>query len=118
MKRFAVVAVLALGALVATGVATPASVQEKAQDAASPARWSGTVVRLNDKTSTVTVRKGHIEKIIHFDASTKWTKGTGAADRSQFKEGSRVICLGKYDEKKEFVADRIDLREPHMVPMH
>ena len=32
-----------------------------------------------------------------------------------FKEGDRVICLGKYDNK-EFVASRIDLREPHMVP--
>lgn len=116
MKRFAVVAVFTLAGWVATGVAATAAAQEKAQDA-SQARWSGTIIRLNDKTSTITVRKGHIEKIIHYDDSTKWTKGTGSADRSKFKEGARVICLGKYDEKKEFVADRVDLRESHMVPM-
>jgi hypothetical protein len=32
------------------------------------------------------------------------------ADQSEFKEGADVICLGQYDEKKEFHATRIDLR--------
>lgn len=116
MRRFIIGCVFALAGLVAAAAA-PVAYQEKALDATSQARWSGTIVRLNDTTSTVTVRKGHIEKDIHFEASTKWTKGTVNVDRSQFKEGSRVICLGKYDDKKKFVAERIDLREPHMVPM-
>jgi hypothetical protein len=28
----------------------------------------------------------------------------------EFKDGSDVICLGKYDEKGDFHATRIDLR--------
>ncbi len=121
MKRVCVSVLLAL--VVALALAMPATAQdnkdqEKAEKAktAPEARWSGVIVRLNKDTSTVTVRKQRVEKIIHFDASTKWTKGTKDVDASQFTEGSRVICLGKYDEKKEFVATRIDLRGPHMMP--
>lgn len=116
MKRVRVIALLALVATIE--LAVPLAAQEKAEKAkaAKEARWSGVIVRLNKDTSTLTVRKQHIEKIIHFDSSTKWTKGTQKADASQFTEGARVICLGKYEEKNEFVASRIDLREPHMVP--
>ncbi len=112
---FVLVAAIGLAALVA---AQENKNQEKAGTAktATQARWSGVIVRLNKETSTVTVRKQHIERIIHFDSSTKWTKGTKDIDASQFTEGARVICLGKYDEKKEFVAARIDLRQHHMVP--
>ena len=54
--------------------------------------------------------------MVHYDASAKWTKekGTKPADASEFKEGSRVICLGMYDEKKEFMARKIDLRAPRL----
>jgi hypothetical protein len=119
MKRVGSVVLLALA--VAMGTVTFTKAQEgknqpKAKTSAE-ARWSGVIVRLNKDTSTVTVRKGHIEKVIHYDSSTKWTKGTGDVDQAQFSEGSRVICMGKYSEKKEFIASRIDLREPHMVPM-
>ncbi len=121
MKKVWVVALFVLVA--AIGLATLLAAQEnKDQDKAgkgktsTEARWSGVIVRLNKDTSTVTVRKQHIEKIIHFVSSTKWTKGTQGVDASQFTEGARVICLGRYDEKKEFVATRIDLREPHIVP--
>ncbi len=119
MKKACLAALLVQFAVL--GLAVPRTTaqenKEKGQkaSAAAEARWSGVIVRLNKDTSTATVRKQHIEKIIHFDSSTKWTKGTHNIDMSQFKEGDRVICLGKYDDK-EFVASRIDLREPHMVP--
>ena len=119
MKKACIAALLVQFALLGLGVprTTVQENKEKGQkaSAAAEARWSGVIVRLNKDTSTATVRKQHIEKIIHFDSSTKWTKGTHNTDMSQFKEGDRVICLGKYDNK-EFVASRIDLREPHMVP--
>jgi len=119
MKRVCLVALLAQFAVL--GLAPPRTMaqenKEKEQKAraATEARWSGVIVRLNKDTSTVTVRKQHIERTIHFGSGTKWTKGTHNIDMSQFKEGDRVICLGKYDNK-EFVASRIDLREPHMLP--
>lgn len=119
MKRVGSVVLLALA--VAMGAVTFTKAQEGKDQAKAKtiaeARWSGVIVRLNKGTSTVTVRKGHIEKVIHYDGSTKWTKGTGDVDQNQFTEGSRVICMGSYNEKKEFIASRIDLREPHMVPM-
>ena len=119
MKRVWSVVVLSL--VFAMGAAKPAKAQEaknpQKAKANAEARWSGVIVRLNKDASTVTVRKGHIEKTIHYDSSTKWTKGKADVDQSQFAEGSRVICLGNYNDKKEFVATRIDLREPHMVPM-
>jgi len=119
MKKVCLVALLAQ--FIVLGLAAPRTIaqenKEKEQKAsrAAEARWSGVIVRLNQDVSTVTVRKQHIEKTIHFDSATKRTKGTHNIDMSQFKEGDRVICLGKYDNK-EFVASRIDLREPHMLP--
>jgi hypothetical protein len=119
MKRVDLIGLLVW--LAVLGLAVPRTIaqenKEKPEKAsmATPARWSGVIVRLNQDVSTVTVRKQHIEKTIHFDSATKWTKGTHNIDMSQFKEGDRVICLGKYDNK-EFVASRIDLREPHMLP--
>lgn len=80
MKRHRLVVLVGL---VVIGVAASAVAQEdkdqgkdKMANAAVSARWSGVIVRMNKDTSTGTVRNGHIEKIIHFDGSTKWTKGT------------------------------------------
>ncbi len=70
------------------------------------------IVRSNDKVSTLTVRKGHIEKIVHFESSTRWTEGTKDIDRSEIKDGDRVICLGKFNEKGELIATRVDKRKP------
>jgi Cu/Ag efflux protein CusF len=118
MKRLCVAALLALCLGVGLGAARTMAQEAKAAKAttAKQQRWHGTIIRFNKDVSTLTVRKGHIEKIIHYDSSTKWTKGTGAADMNEFKEGDSVICLGNYDDKKQFVATRIDLRQPKMVP--
>jgi Ni/Co efflux regulator RcnB len=84
--------------------------KEKPAAAAKQERWHGTLLRFSTDTSSIDVRKGTNEKKIYYDSSTKWTKGTKTVDMSEFKEGSDVICLGKYDEKGEFHATRIDLR--------
>jgi hypothetical protein len=66
---------------------------------------------MDKDASTMDVRKGSIEKKIHFDSSTKWTEGTKPADMSKFKEGSDVICLGTYEKGSVVMnATRIDLR--------
>jgi len=61
---------------------------------------------------TLTVRKGHIEKIVHYESSTRWTEGTWDIDRSEIKEGDRVIWLGKFKDRGEFIATRVDKRKP------
>ncbi len=79
-------------------------------------RWSGMIVRSDKDASTLTVRKRgtNVEKTVHYNSSTKWTHQEGTEvttiDMSEVKDGDRVIALGKYDEKGEFHATRIDLR--------
>ncbi len=81
------------------------------------ARWSGMIVRSDKDASTLTVRKRGttLEKIVHYDSSTKWTTQEGKEvkpiEMSEVKDGERVICIGSYDEKGEFHATRVDLRK-------
>ena len=64
---------------------------------------------------TITVRKGGIEKIVHYTESTKWTTQDKdqikEIDKSEVKVEDRVICLGS-TEKGKFTATRIDKRGP------
>ncbi len=97
---------------VVLGVGAGGAAKEKKEKPAATKedRWHGIIVRSNKENSTLDVRKGNVTKTIHYDSSTKWTKGTGAIDPAEVKDGANVICLGKYDEKNEFHATRIDLR--------
>jgi cytochrome c-type biogenesis protein CcmE len=103
------VAVFAAAGLMTQGTVAQEKT-EKMKGAGKELRWHGVIVRINKDESTMDVRKGTIEKRIHFDSSTQWTQGTKPAEMDKFKEGSDVICLGKPDEKGEFVATRVDLR--------
>lgn len=115
MKRI-LIAVL-LGVFVTIGFAAQTTTAQEKQEkkekpavAAKEARWHGIIVRMSKDASTLDVRKGNTERKIFYDSSTKWTKGTKPMEMSEFKEGSDVICLGKFDEKGEFHATRIDFR--------
>ncbi len=79
--------------------------------AARPDRWRGTIVRSNKEKSTLTVEKAGVERIVIYTSSTKWTKRNKPAEASEFKDGARVICVGKFNDKGQLVATRIDLRE-------
>lgn len=112
MKRAMVIllaAVIAAAGLTAQKAAAQEK-KEKTAAAAKQGRWHGIIARFNKEQSTLDVRKGGVERKIHYDSSTRWTVGTKAAEMSEFKEGADVICLGKYDEKGELHATRIDLR--------
>ncbi len=69
---------------------------------------------MNADASTLDVRRGHVTRAVHFDSNTKWTKTAGKKvvdiSPSDVKESDSVICLGKFNDKKEFWAERIDLR--------
>ncbi len=115
MRKVAVMALAAIFTLLGIAAQATMAQEKKAMAAqAKEARWSGVIIRSDKDGSTITVRKrgGTVEKIIHYDSSTKWTKGTTALDAGQVKDNDRVICLGKYDEKGTFQATRIDLRTP------
>ncbi|HEV2492717.1 MAG TPA: hypothetical protein VG204_06545 [Terriglobia bacterium] len=113
MRRVLVLALLAVFAGLGVAVrGTRAQEPAAKTKAAKQARWEGYVVRDNPATSTLDVRRKNVEKRIHYGDSTKWTQGTKSIDKGEFKQNSRVICLGNYDEKGEFQASRIDLRLP------
>jgi hypothetical protein len=105
--RFSLGVLLAL-ALVSQGVA-----QEK-KKAAQPKedRVSGTIQIMNKDTSTLTVRSGNIQRTVIYNADTKFTKVNKPGSIDEVKEGVRIICVGKFDEKARLVATRIDVRLP------
>lgn len=101
--------------LVVLFVVVGLAAQEKAAgEKKKEVRWHGTIIRSDKEGSTLTVRQrgGTIERVVHYTSATVWTKLNKPAEASEFKDGSRVICLGNWDENKKFVATRIDLREP------
>src|SRR5437899_367309 len=67
-----------------------------------------TIIRSNKDDSTLTVRRQNVERKVHYDSSTKWTRMNKPAEMTDFKDGADVICLGTYDEKGELHATRID----------
>ena len=117
MKRITTLMLLALFA--AMGLGMPMTVaKEKKEKAAAQGefRWHGTVVRSSGDQSTLTVRRGHVERTVHYDSSTQWTKDNQPSDSSAVKDGDSVIVLGKFDDKKVLHATRIEIRPPKMMP--
>ena len=97
------------------------SVPGFAKDSAKQARVEGPVVRSNPEKSTITVRvrDTEAEKTVYYDASTKWVsqyhaeKKVSTIEPSEVKDGDQVICLGSYDDKKDFHATTISKRLSH-----
>jgi hypothetical protein len=84
-------------------------------------RMEGRVVFSNKGKSTLAVRtvSGTGQRVIHYDASTKWVsqyhgeKKVNTIDASQVKDGDYVICVGSIDDKGEFHASTISKRLTH-----
>jgi hypothetical protein len=91
-----------------------------AQGAAKQDRVEGRIVRSSTDKSTLTVRSEKLgERTVYYDASTKWVsqyhgdKKMNTIESSEVKDGDYVICLGSYDDKKEFHATEISKRLSH-----
>jgi len=95
-----------------------------AQGTAKEDRVEGRVAYSDKDKSILAVRSetenvpGHVTTV-HYDASTKWVsqyhgdKKVNTIDPSEVKEGDYVICVGSYNDKKEFQAARISKRLSH-----
>lgn len=79
-------------------------------------------VSLTDKDkSTLTVRQGDAggEKVVHYEAATKWTsqyhgaKESNPIEAGDVKEGDYVTCVGTYDDKGDFHASVVSKRLSH-----
>ncbi len=103
---------LTLAVMVALTFTTPVCAQTE-KEAAKMDRVSGTVQSINKDTSTITVRDSNnaLRQVV-YSGSTKITKvNKPGASIDDIKDGTRLICLGKF-EKTKLQAARIDIRLP------
>jgi Cu/Ag efflux protein CusF len=106
-----------LACVVGLGLTGQAFAQEKAKgmaEAPKVERLSGTVHIINRDTNKITLRaSGNAMRQVVYSETTKFTKlNRPGGTLDEIKEGTRVICLGKYDEKNRLMAARIDIRLP------
>ena len=119
MTRRLFVAIGLCLAIVLTLSALPAAAQEKpvtAQDkkvAAKPERVEGAVQSIDKETKTVTVRlRGKTNTVpVVFSDKTLFTFRNKAGSLDEVKDGRNVICLGRYNDKNQLIATRIDVRD-------
>jgi Cu/Ag efflux protein CusF len=114
-RSFSIAAILLLGCLVALSFSGQAFAQEKAKPAAAKLdRIAGTVQMISKDTNTITVRDSrNIMRQVVYNEATKYTKvNKPGASLDEIKEGTRLICLGKFDDRTRLVAARIDIRLP------
>jgi len=79
-----------------------------------PDRISGTIQSVSKDTSTISVRdkNGVIRQVVLSDATTYTKVNKPGGTMNELKEGTRVICLGKFDDKQRLAAARCDIRLP------
>ena len=74
-------------------------------------RLSGTVHMIDKDTSSIIIRKGKVRRQVVYDTETKFTiqnKRGGSVD--DVSVGRQVICLGRFNDKTQLVATRVDVR--------
>jgi hypothetical protein len=92
-----------------------------AQGAAKEARAEGWVAYIDKDKSIIAVRaeKSGAQTTVHYDPSTQWvsqfhgSKKVNTIDPGEVKEHDYVICVGSYDDNKEFHAIKISKRLSH-----
>jgi hypothetical protein len=97
--------------VLATALVAPVSLSY-AQDKAKEDRVTGTVQLVNKDTKTILVtgEAGNAQRQVLYDADTKVTKDNKPGSLDDVQNGRRVICLGKTDDKGQFLARHIDVR--------
>jgi hypothetical protein len=110
MRKVLSLAVIAMFLVVGFGV--QGAVASQKSKSPKLTRWHGTIVRINKDESSLDVRRKGNERTIHYDSSTTWTTGDGSTSiqLSDVKEGDDAVCIGKFNEKKQFVATQINVR--------
>ncbi len=105
---------LLTGILVLLTLGVWAEAREKKQAKVKMDRLSGTVQMIDKNTSTITLRtSSNVTRQVVYGPDTKFTKVNkpgGSVD--EIKDGTRLICLGKFNDKTQLVAARIDIRLP------
>jgi hypothetical protein len=74
-------------------------------------RLSGRVHMIKKDANEFQIRVGNAFRTIVYDDSTAFSFRNQKSDINSLKEGVRVICLGKFDDKNRLKATRVDIRE-------
>jgi uncharacterized protein YoxC len=113
MKLRSIIA-LVVGAALFFALAMVMGAQDKKTKKTKEDRISGTIQMMNKDTKTITVRaSGNIQRQVVYNDDTKYTKvNKPGGTLDELKDGTRVICLGKFNDKTQLVATRIDIRLP------
>ena len=99
------------GLFLLLSLAVMASAQDQKKTSTKQDRLSGTVHRVEKDTSTIIVRKGTVQREVVYSAETNFTlqnKPDGSVD--DVIVGRRVICLGKFNDKAQLLATRVEVR--------
>jgi hypothetical protein len=89
-----------------------ANAQEKKQKMTKEVRVEGRVALISkDKSSITVAKRGNVRQTVFYNNNTQFTYRNKPASFDDVKDGRRVICLGKYEEKDRLVASRIDVRD-------
>ena len=112
MKR-SISCVLVVG-LVCLLVLAPGLLAQATKDAKTGLdRVEGYVTSIDKDKSAVSIRQKSgtnvVWKIV-YNADTKFTYRNSPSSVDEVKDGRRVICLGKFDDKSTMTASRIDIR--------
>jgi hypothetical protein len=99
-------------ALAFTLSARPVVAQEK-KPAAKLNRVEGNVQSVDTAAKTVTVRvRGKTNTVaVLFSDKTLFTFRNKPGSVDEVKDGRHVICLGRFNDKSELTASRIDVRD-------
>ena len=100
-----------VGVFLLLSLAVIASAQGRNKTSTKEDRLSGTVHRIDKDASTIIIRKGAVQRKVVYNAETKFTiqnKPDGSVD--DVIVGRRVICLGKFNDKAQLLATRVEVR--------
>ena len=100
-----------VGVFLLLSLAVMASAQDQKKTSTKEDRLSGTVHSIDKDASTIIIRKGAVQRKVVYNAETKFTiqnKPDGSID--DVIVGRRVMCLGKFNDKAQLLATRVEVR--------
>jgi len=100
-----------VGVSLLLSLAVMASAEDQKKSSTKEDRLSGTVHRIDKDTTTIIIRKGAVQRTVVYNAETKFTiqnKPDGSID--DVIVGRRVMCLGKFNDKAQLLATRVEVR--------
>jgi hypothetical protein len=110
MRRKSLIA-WCVGVFLLLFLAVMASAQGGKKTSTKEERLSGTVHRIDKETSTIIIRKGAVQRKVVYNSETRFTiqnKADGSVD--DVIVGRRVICVGKFNDKAQLLATRVEVR--------